>query len=121
MRFKLSISRQAIFNDAKKDTPCSGKFIFTKPFCLFYIISIQTIYDYVYKKFMKWTDLWNWDPFQNCLRFFDTPCITTSLLYMASITSSEMAGCDWLRSIVCILKQNSKTNWKFENYNLICY
>jgi hypothetical protein len=50
MRFKLSISRQAIFNDAKKDSPCSGKFIFTKPFCLFYIISIQTIYDYVYQK-----------------------------------------------------------------------
>ena len=59
---------------------------------------------------------------------------------MANIISGEMADFDWLRSTfsgplfsrngpevhyvkasACILKQNSKTNRKFENYNLICY
>jgi hypothetical protein len=55
--------------------------------------------------------------------------IHKTVYYMASITSGEMAGCDWLRSSfssplffrngravhyvktnACILKQNSKTN-----------
>jgi hypothetical protein len=49
---------------------------------------------------------------------------------MASIAFGEMADCDWLRSTFSgplrkntrmILKQNSKTNRKFENYNLVCY
>jgi hypothetical protein len=70
------------------------------------------------------------------LRSFFT-CISSNY-YMASITSGEMADCDWQRStfsgplfscnglavhyvkiIACILKQNSKTNWKFEKLIMI--
>jgi hypothetical protein len=28
---------------------------------------------------------------------------------------------DYVKTNGCILRQNSKTNWKFENYNLICH
>jgi hypothetical protein len=42
----LKFHKQAIFNAAKKTSPCFGKLIFTKISCLFYIISTQTIYIY---------------------------------------------------------------------------
>jgi hypothetical protein len=45
--------------------------------------------------------------------------ILTKSVYMASITSGEMTDCDWLRSTFS--GHYSKTKWKFENYNLICY
>ena len=49
MRFKLlNFARKLFLDTPKKTPPCSRKFIFTKKFCLFYIINTQTIY--IYKK-----------------------------------------------------------------------
>ena len=52
--------------------------------------------------------------------------IVTSFYYMTRIISGEMADCDCWEALSaewttngCILKQNGKTNWKFENYNLL--
>jgi hypothetical protein len=42
---------QVIVNAANKDIPFSGKFVFTKIVCVFYIISTQTIY--IYYKFYE--------------------------------------------------------------------
>ena len=41
MHFKLlNFTRKLFFDAAKKDTPCSGKFIFAIFLCLFHIISV---------------------------------------------------------------------------------
>jgi hypothetical protein len=73
----------------------------------------------------------------NTFPYRPRPRLITLYYYMANITSGEMANCYWLRSTFsgplfpcngpavhyvktneCILKQNSKTNWKLQ-FNLI--
>jgi hypothetical protein len=81
-----------------------------------------------YSKLLYYISTWNNKHVLNLMIVSGGFKIITLHYYMASMTSGEMADCDWLRSTwpavhyvktnACILKQNSKTNWKFENYNL---
>jgi hypothetical protein len=44
------------------------------------------------KNYISWTELWNWEQFQNCLTFFDTPCMT----YMQNMVKGKVVRFYWL-------------------------
>jgi hypothetical protein len=76
---------QAIFNAAKKDPLCFGKFIFTKISCLFYIINTQTIY--VYQIF---NDMKGFVKLRAAFKLF-------SFFYFFSDTRVENGAFTWLK------------------------
>jgi hypothetical protein len=71
MRFKpLNFARKLCLMLLKKTASLLGKIYLEEHFLFFYIIlPKQSIF---IKTFMKWTDLWNLEPFQNCLLFLYT-------------------------------------------------
>ena len=90
MRFKLlNFARMLFLMLPKKPPPPppplhSGKFIFTKLFCLFYIISTQTIY--IYQNFHEMNGFVKLRAVRfKIVYFFNTPClIITEISYCSS-------------------------------------